>query len=187
MRFVRGRTDARWLPSRFNFALFRLLAYQRLRTARPETGDTILGIDHHQSAFESYSVSVWVVLTLTCYVWALLFSAWPLPVGLAVAFPIAGVGIQIPFYVSGLVLAPAWKSLTRSNPASNIDINSAMLMTMLIAAAAYFAVHPTWVRFVARLFLVAVATNAAAAVVVYFLRNRIDRLEGSFGGATSEL
>jgi hypothetical protein len=187
MRFVRGRTDARWLPSRFNFALFRLLAYQRLRRAGPGTGQVILGIDRNQNAFESYSVSVWVVLTLTCYVRAILFSAWPLPVGLAVAFPIAGVGIQIPFYVSGLVLAPAWRSLTRSNRASSIDINSATLMTMLLAAAAYFAVHPTWVRFVARSFLAVAATNAVAAVVVHLLRSRIDRLEGSFGGATSEL
>jgi hypothetical protein len=42
---VHGNAAARWLPSRHNFALFRLLAWLRLRNAHPEPAPVILGID----------------------------------------------------------------------------------------------------------------------------------------------
>ena len=74
MRVVRGRADARWLPSRHNFALFRLAAFLRLRRARPEPCDGSCVIDRHQSAMETWLVMSWVTLTFACYLAATLFA-----------------------------------------------------------------------------------------------------------------
>ncbi|HKR65275.1 MAG TPA: hypothetical protein VJZ00_16200, partial [Thermoanaerobaculia bacterium] len=82
MRMIRGRRDARWLPSRHNFALFRLLAYLRCRTLAPEPADVMIMIDRHQSTLENYTVSAWIFVTLTCSIAATLFASWPVPVAL---------------------------------------------------------------------------------------------------------
>jgi hypothetical protein len=179
MRIVRGRADARWLPSRHNFALFRLAAYLKLRTARPERRDIIMVIDRHQSAFENYVVAAWTFFTVTCIIAATLFRTLALPMALAAAVPTALVIIEIPIYVTGAVLT-AWKG-------NHLQAQSIAFMLMLTATAAWLATKTSWVRFVAWQFLGLVALNAIAAAAVFLLRGSIARLENAVGGAPSEL
>ncbi len=181
MRIVRGRVDARWLPSRHNFALFRLGAYLRGRNATPEPADTILIVDRHQSAFETYAVSAWVLLTLTCYVTATLFASWPAPLALAAALPVAAVAAHVPFFVAAALLAPF-----PMRDATHLRVQSFLMMLTLLAASSWFATRASWVRFAAWQFLGLAALNAIAAAIVFALRAPIARLENAIGGATSE-
>lgn len=171
MRVVRGREEARWLPSRHHFALFRLAAYLRLRTAKPSPvrDDLVLAIDRGQSAFENYGIAIWVVLTITCYFAGDVFERWPLAAAIAVSLVLAMITTFIPLCIVG--------SVRRGN---NIRLNSVIAMTLLIAAALYYATATSWLRFVAWQFLALVALNALAAVIVLLLRPSIARLEATF-------
>ena len=165
MMLVRGRGEARWLPSRHTFALFRLFAFLKLRGAQPEPRERLaLVVDRGQTAIEHHLMSVWVVLTVTCYVAATLFASWPLPLALPVAFFVAAIVIQIPVVGFGLIV-PSHR------------VNAGILMSLLLAAAAYFATQRTWVRFAAWQFLAVVALNALASAIVFLLREPIARLE----------
>jgi len=180
MRLVRGRSEARWFPSRHNFALFRLAAYFRLRIARSEPFEGIVAIDRYQSNTETYLVAAWIVLTLACYLTVTLFASWPVPLAFATAVPVALAGVEVPMIASGLVLtlvAPRGKDITRANSVS--------VMLLFFAAAAYFAMRPTWVRFAAWQVLFLGAANAVASAIVFFVRDDIARLETAIGGTTS--
>jgi hypothetical protein len=164
MKVIRDRADARWLPSRHHFALFRLFAFLRMRSVKPEPRPGLmLVVDRDQTAAEHHGVSLWIVLTVTCYVAATLFATWPVALALPVAFVLAAGAIEVPVVLGGLVL-PA-------------RANSVLVMLVLIAAAAYFATQRTWVRFAAWQFLALVALNALAAMIVFLLREPIARLE----------
>jgi hypothetical protein len=178
VKIVRGRVDARWLPSRFRFALFRLFAYLRLRAAKPLARDVSLIIDPDQNNIESYSLAAWTTLTVSCYTAGTLLESWPLPLALLAGIPVAITLMEIPVVALGLLLR---------HRASNIGLNSVVLMSLLIGAALYFARAQSWVRFAAWQFLAGVLLNAVAAPLVFLLRGRIARLENAFGGFTSEL
>ena len=178
MRIVRGRAEARWLPSRFNFAVFRLYAFFRMKTAKPEAADVALVIDPNQNPIESAVLSAWTAATLSCFAAATLFASWPLPLALLAGLPVAILALEIPLLVVGIPLRH------RKN---NIPLNSAVSMSLLTGAAVYFTRADSWVRFAAWQFLAAVAVNAAAAVVVFLLRGAIARMENDSGGITSEL
>lgn len=166
MNAVRGRADARWLPSRHHFALFRLFAFLRLRGARPEPREgLVLVVDRHQTATEQHGVAIWITLTVTCYLAATLFAEWPLPMALAAAFALAPFAVHVPMLSIGF--------LTRGHR----RLNPMTLMFTFIAVAAYFARHQSWARFAAWQFLALVALNAVAAVIVLMLRAPIERLE----------
>jgi len=164
MKVIRNRADARWLPSRYRFALFRLFAFLRMRSAKPEPREgLILVVDRDQTAAEHHGISLWIVLTVTCYVAATLFAAWPPVLALPVAFVVAAAAVEVPMILGGLIVPSR--------------VNSALLMWVLIAAAAYFATQRTWARFAAWQFLALVALNALAAAIVFLLREPIARLE----------
>jgi hypothetical protein len=166
MMAVRGRADARWLPSRHHFALFRLFAFLRLRRARPEPREgLVLIVDRHQTSYEQQGVALWITLTVTCYLAATLFARWPLPLALAAAFALTPFAIHVPMLSIG--------ALTRGHR----RLNATTLMFAFIAAAAYFARHQSWARFAAWQFLALVALNGVAAVIVLMLRAPIARLE----------
>lgn len=186
MKIIRGRADARWLPSRHNFALFRLAAYLKMRRTIPEAGDVIMVIDRHQSAIENHSVGIWIFVTLTCYIAATLLRALPLSVALVAALPCAMVLIELPVYFMGVLLA-AWRWGTGVRDQNDIQIQSKAIMTLLIAAAIWLSSSAGWVRFVAWQFLGFVALNVIAAVIVFLLRGSIRRLENAVGGAIFEL
>lgn len=189
MRLVQGRADARWFPSRHNFALFRLAAYLRLRRARPEPSDTILIIDRNQCATENWLVMSWITLTLACYLGAMLFVGWHPALAIATSIPLAIALLEVPAIVSALTIAPIWSAITGAR-ANGIRVNSVVVMLLFIAASTYFATRSTWVRFVAWQFLALLALNTIAAVIVFSLRDSIARLEASValsaaGGVTS--
>lgn len=155
MNVVRGRAEARWLPARHRFALFRLFAHVKSRTAKAEPREGLmLMLDRDQSAYEHYAVSTWIVLTVTCYLAATLFGAWPLPLALVAAIPATAVAIEIAVCVNGLVFGNARR-------------NGIAFMLLMTAASAYLVTAATWVRFAAGQFLALLALNAVAAVVVF--------------------
>jgi hypothetical protein len=178
VRVVHGRADARWLPSRFNYALFRLYAFVRMKLAKPEPADVSLVIDRNQNPTESAVLAAWTTATLACYASGTLFASWPLALGLLAGVPVAITCLEIPIIAIGLPLRH------REN---NILLNSFVLMSLLIAAALYFARAQTWIRFAAWQFLGAVALNAVAAGIVFLLRGSIAEMEKAAGGITSEL
>lgn len=177
MKIARGRADARWLPSRFNFALFRLIAFVRMSLIGPEQRDVTLILDRNQNNLESYLIGAWAVLTVTCWIAGTLFASWPVALALVVAFPVAITALEIPIIVVGLLRK--WKN--------NLGLNSVVIMSLLIAAALYFARAHTWIRFAAWQFLGAVALNALAAPIAFLLRGGFERLENGVGGISSEL
>ena len=157
MIVIRGREEARWLPSRHRFGLFRLFAFVKSRTARPRPHEGLmLVIDRDQSGYEHYAISTWIVLTVTCYLAATLFGGWPLALGFAAALPAAAIAIEVPVWVTGLI-------------AGNARVNGIVFMLLMIAASAYLATTQTWVRFAAWQFLAVLVINAIAAVVVFLL------------------
>lgn len=182
MRSVCERTEARWMPSRHRRALFRLAALLRLRVARPSTDPgLLLMIDRDQSQFENYAMSVWFTLTLTCFVAATFFSAWPMALALLVSFPLAIAISQATIVLCALLIAPLF-------PRNRIAPVSIGTMLLVIAPAAYYARAATWIRFVAWHVLVLLALNALAAVIVFFLRAPIERIERAYeetGGPAS--
>jgi hypothetical protein len=185
VRIVRGRADARWLPSRHNSALFRLLAYTRLRRAQPEQRDVILVIDRYQSAMETWIVTSWMTLTFACYLAAFVFADWHVALALAVSIPLAIMLLEVPAIVSSLVIAPVWNAITRHR-GDSIRVNAFVLMVLFSGASAYFAMHRTWIRFVAWQFLAVLVLDGIAAVIVFTLRDSIATLEAKVGGASSE-
>jgi len=177
VKIVRGRADARWLPSRFNFALFRLIAFAMMRGATPERRDVSLIIDRNQNNIESHLLALWTTLTLTCWVAGTLFASWPVALALIVALPVAMTVLQIPIVTMVIV----------RRDANNVGLNSVIIMTLLIAAAFYFARAHTWIRFAAWQFLGGLALNAIVAPLAYLLRGSIAKMDNALGGLSSEL
>ena len=166
MNLVRGRADARWLPSRHHFALFRIFAFLRLRGARPEPREgLVLVIDRDQTAYEQHGVALWICLTVTCYLTVTLFASLPTVAALPLSFLLAPVAVHVPMLSIAI--------LTRGRR----RINSVALMTVLTAVAIYFTGHESWARFAAWQFLALIVLNALAAALAYGLRGPIARLE----------
>lgn len=181
MRMVRGRAEARWLPSRHRFGLFRLWAYARLRSATPEPKPgLLLMIDPDQSAVESHTTSTWITLTTACYIAAELAKRWPLPLAIAAAIPLACISLILPLFI-GAVIVPAIEAIARRRLAWHAAINSTAFVAIHLAIALLLADQRTWVRFVAWQFLAVFGLNAIAAAIVFFLRGRITSLEASYG------
>ena len=176
MKVVRGRGEARWMPSRFTYALFRLFAYLRLRLARPETVDAAFIVDRHQSAVENFTIGIWTILSLSAYVLWLIIPRWPIGIALLGAPVIALLLMHVSIVAVGL--------LRREN---NLRVNSVVLFAWLTAAALHFARVDGWVRYAAWQFLAVMVLNAMAALIVAMLRGRIAAAESSLGGFSSEL
>jgi uncharacterized membrane protein len=186
MKLLQGHAEMRCMPSRHHFAIFRLIAYLRLRNVRiVGEPDRILSIDRAQSAHEMFGVAAWLVLTVACYFVALM-SELALPLAIPIAVLLAWIALQAVAILSGMLLAPMIRLFARRPGQSNIRVNSFIAMLLLVGAAAYFATQRTWARFAAWQFLAAVALNAIAAAVVFLLSGEIARLENSLGGETSD-
>jgi hypothetical protein len=179
---VRGRAEARWLPSRHRFALFRLWAYARLRGARPEPDPNVmLMVNPDQSATEVFTTSSWVSLTTSAYIAAELAESWPLAIAIASAIPLAMAAVQIPLYVCGTLILPTMPTIARTRPNALAAINSVVTWIALLLAASYYATKSSWARFAAWQFLAVVALNAVAATILFLLRKRVAALEASYG------
>ncbi len=170
MKMVRGHAEARWMPSRHNFALFRLIAYLRLRAATHEPDDVILVLDRHQSNFETMLVACWLVITATCCFASMM--SWPAAIAAGV------LGTQAAMVASGLLIASLF-------PRRGVRVNSMVVMALIATLAAYTTTRPAWLRFAGWQFLGFVAVNAVAAAIMFLLRDSVARLEASIGGASS--
>jgi hypothetical protein len=173
VRVVRERRDARWLPSRFHFALFRLYAYFRLRSSKPEPAPgLILSVDRHQNAAENFLVAACIVFVASTYFAALFEAGMPTLLAYAAGVPTSMVAIQGLIVAVG-VLAAAVQRITGISDATVTASTSIVHMGGMIGAGLLVAFSDTSARYIARGFLLLVATNALAAAVAYFLRARI--------------
>jgi hypothetical protein len=158
LRIVRDREDARWLPSRFRFALFRLFAFVRMIGARPcERPGIMLAIDPDQSTIEQCGIALWTAATLSCF----LASVMPL----AVAIILTPVAMLIPLWIFR----------------GGVRFHSILSMALIAIAAAYFATRPIWIRYVAWQFLALMALNAIAALIMLPLRGQVRKMEERCG------
>jgi hypothetical protein len=143
--------------ARHHFAFFRLLA---LALPRPASdGRALRPLDRDQSAFESYSLALIVWLTAACYVYA----AIPNAIGAIIALPVVPILLQLPMFATRLIL-PSGQA--------HHDANARLVLTILLAASAYFALSHSWARFPAWCFIALFPINAIAAVVMRFAGRR---------------
>jgi hypothetical protein len=183
MKMVRGRAEARLMPSRHAFALFQLAAYLRLRRAQRKPVDAILVIAPYQSNVETYVLSIYFALTVAACLAGTLFATLPFPIALTLATIVSILGIQATLVASGVLLS-LWQLLTRITTDS-VKVNSIMTMSAIFALGAYCATRTTWVRFAGRQLFAIAALNVLAALIVFLLREPIARLEASVGGMSS--
>lgn len=161
MRIVRGRAEARWLPSRFNFALFRLFAYVRLRTSRPQPqAGLMLSVERYQSAAENNIVCVAMVLVVASFFESILAG-----------IPAAIIALQAAIVLSRPIIRPFWR-----RDDSTVEPGSKLILLAVVGIAIWFARS----RVVPRLFLAIVALNMLAAAIMFALRRRVGELERSF-------
>lgn len=170
MKLVRERADARWLPSRHRFALFKLVAWTRFLSSgpRPQAG-LALGIDRDQSAIENYTVAAWVMASASCFAYALLDRVLVSPAAAVLAPFVAAVVLQV------FVVAPGFVRGWRNR--DNTGANSFLTMTAIAVMAIYLAQSERWVRVIAWLFLASLAMNAIASLVTRMLRPRFAAAE----------
>jgi hypothetical protein len=169
---VTDRPEARWLPSRYRFALARLIAFAKLRGARGVATNAehlILPIDRDQTAVEMNGIAIWAFVTTVCYIAAALPLIWP--AAIAVAIPIAAIALHFPIVVIG----PIVRMLTGDG--DHVKIISVITMALLVIASSYAAMSGSWARYVAWLFFAVVVVNGAAALVVWLLRGQIRAAE----------
>jgi hypothetical protein len=175
VRFVRDCPQARYLPSRYHFALARLLGFAASRLRSPvvlPVDRVVYAIDRDQSAVENYGVAIWFVATLVCYVGFLLpFRA---PFDILAAVVIAPLSAQMAILLVG-------GALTLMGMKNNVAILSAATMSVMIAVSSNLATATAPVHFVAWFFLFVVALNAIAWLILLPLRNSIRELEKRCG------
>jgi hypothetical protein len=180
VKVIRDRRDARWLPSRFHFALFRLFAYLRLRATKPQPSrGVVMVVDQYQSAGENYAVTICIFVVMISFVTALLNPTMSLPAACAIALPAAAVIIQVQIVLTGVIITIARK--VAPTEGDNLAVSSIALMTLTIGAAIFTFIRDSPARFVAGAFLLLVALNAIAAVLVFLMRGAITDAERRFG------
>ena len=164
--------NARWLPSRHRTALAKLIAFAKLRTAHtPQPTTALYVIDRDQSATEQFAMSVWLALTLTADLAALLpLRPWLAAVVAVVMSPWL---LQIPTYVFGTSI--------RLPLAGNQSMNSGVTILLLAILSAAVAARPGPERFLAWPFFGVIALNATAWVLLRLFEGAIRRLEARCG------
>ncbi len=182
MKVVHDRADARWLPSRFHLALFRLLAFFRLKTSRPQPHPGLaLAIERHQDAAENYLDGACTFIVIAAYVTSLLISVLPVATASLIAVPATALYFSGQTVFVGFVIAPIVRRFTRTNDGYGIAINSAIFLIVTIACATLLAVSISPLRYVGFAYLVLVAANAVAAVIVFLMQRPIENAERSYG------
>jgi peptidoglycan/xylan/chitin deacetylase (PgdA/CDA1 family) len=153
MNVIRDYPAARWLPERHHFALMRLIAFLRMRfgSSPPMNVDRlVLSIDRDQSAIENYSISIWIFVTLACYVASLL--PYGTLTATAISIPLTLTAIQFMIAIGGLI-QPSY------------SVNSVIFMSVVFLASSYFATASSPVRYVAWLFFAVVVLNTIAWII----------------------
>ncbi|HEX7154477.1 MAG TPA: hypothetical protein VF618_23530 [Thermoanaerobaculia bacterium] len=179
MRFVRNRAEGRWLPSRHHFALFRLAAYLRLRAAKPEPQPGLmLAVTRDQSMGENYGFAIWFLLSNAAFLAP--YLPLPLPLAFVVAVPLVALLLQFPCFLMGAVVMPL---LTRNFLRNNQRMNMTVLLVISTTLAASHVRQLSFAGVVAWQFFGLIVLNAVAAVILFLLRDDIERLEQALSSA----
>jgi hypothetical protein len=166
------------LPSRSNFAIFRLIGFVRSGMTRTDVAaNTTLAIDRGQNTFEMYATALWITIVTACYCAASLAPLMPWPLAIVIGVILAPVIVQIPFFASGYLLMPLWQRISGRDERNNIRPNSFVTMALFLGASAWFATRHGWIRTIAIASLIVAVVNAAAAAVMWLLRNRVREME----------
>ena len=167
MRILHEHTDVKWLPSRYRFALAKLIAIVAMRRVTRNDVDVqnVLAIDRDQSAVENHAVAMWVYVTATAY----LLDVTP-PVAWIVVPFVAPLVLHLPMFVFGWV-AGLFGGI------DNRKLNSVATMAALTIASSYFAATEGPVQFVAWFFFAVLALNGLAAVVLWIVRGTAATVE----------
>lgn len=182
MRSVRDRAEARWLPSRFDFALFRLFAYIRLKRSRPEPKPgLVLAIQRHQGAIEAYLICILVFVVLASFVASLLATMMPFGAACALALPVAAVYINAQIVFTGAIIAPIVRKIIRTDREIGIVVNATLWTIVIVGAACLLAVSESPLRHVGTFFLAAIAANAIASLIVFSMQRSFVELERRYG------
>ena len=178
MNIVRGRTDVRWAPARFNYAISRLVVLAVAPFIAPkEDPNAVLIVDRNQNSVESWFVSVWVVATLTAYFDVLLQRIMPATAAVIPAILLALAMTQVAFVLSGLAFAPIAHRLVPTGDRDNTRVTSAFLFVELAVPAAWMATLPHWPHFVGFFYFAVIGANALAAIPARLLGRRIAELK----------
>ncbi len=182
MNVVRDRADGRWLPSRFDFALFRLFAYFRLKTIRPEhTPGLALSIHPHPSPIANYLISFCVLVVIAAFLASIIATTLPLGAACLLALPATVALVTVQIVVMGSVITPLVRKVTGMGSAACIAMNSVLMSAIAVAAAALLAVGVSPLRHVGTAYLLLLAANAVASVVVFLMQRPIADLERRYG------
>lgn len=172
---VRDRGDARWLPSRFRYASFRLLAWAMFRSSGPEPRrGIVMGVDRDQSTLESYSIAGWLTITSSCLAYAVMGRFLP-PAAAALVSPLAAV-----VFLQGITVAVTIAGALVFDRGSGTLVSFATWFLVTVAAI-LVADYQTWPRYVAWSFLIVLAVNAVAAGIARIFRNRLLEPERQVG------
>lgn len=167
MKLVRNRADARWLPSRYRYALFRLMAWAIFRAVGPKPRrGIVMAVDRDQSALESYSMAVWLTLTSSCLAFAMLNRVLPAGPALVVS-PFAALAFLQG--VTSVVSIAGAAGLQRSS-GSLVSLSTMFLVTV---AAIHVAGYDGWPRLAAWAFLLVLGLNAIAAAIAHLFREQL--------------
>ena len=182
MRIVRERTEARWLPSRFRYATFKLYAYAHLRAARPnKVPGVVLVINRDQNPIETSLLSAGICIMTYCF----LFSVFSAVMNDVPAATVALIATPVVIEVVVLGIGVLALLLTPKAPGGVVfrtsDLNSFVILVLLTIAASYLALDPAWVRHVGRVFLLGLVINALAAPIAWMLRGRFAQLDVIYG------
>ena len=161
---------AKWLPSRYHFALAKVIAFLVFRAQKPDpvppSTRYVFPIHDHQSEAEAFAVAAWVFLTAVVELAALLpFRPWISAIIAVISVPWL---LQVPLFVLGSMFGS--RTLT-----------SLVTFAILMIASAFVAVMPTPVRYSAWLFFAVLAANAMAWPVALLLREPMGALEQQCG------
>ena len=167
MKVIRDRADAFWLPQRFRFAIFRLLAYVMFRRARRRaSAGTALGVDRDQTALEHYTVAIWLTATMTLFAYAVLAKALVRPAAVVLAPIVCAVVLHV-LVLWASVLPRHWRWSYR------VDFNSFLTLSAVVLSALYFATESGWIRYVAWSVIATALANAAAASILTVFKTSI--------------
>lgn len=181
MNAVRDRADARWLPSRFDFALFRLFAYFRLRTMKPEPqAGLVLAIDRHQSTIENCLISIWVWVVISAFLASIISPTLPLGAACVIALPAAGALVSVEIVVVGMAI-PVVRKVLRLSDQSDVGVNSVLVGAMAVASAVLLTMGSSPLRYIGAAYLVLLATNVVASIAVFLMKSRFAALERGYG------
>jgi hypothetical protein len=183
LKLVRDRKEAHWIPSRYSLALFRLMALLRFYRAKRVLSEEprVYSLQRHQSTVEANTVCAWYIVTTAVYLFETLRGRAPFALVAVIALPLAAVLIHVlAIAVAVLVAAVTPRRIFDAGHASTIV--SALLQLGHIAASLAMLRFRGPARWTALVALGVVGANLAAAVIMFFLRSRVEEIEKQYVG-----